>query len=174
MKTNLTTYLHGIGVASATDNTFDTLCRAGFDTIEKITAMSIQDIANITRPSGVQIGTVRATQIYNSWHSDRIQKLLSLAPRYVNNSAPAQCEAQHNPSHPLYGKTVCMTGADPAGRTRKQLEAILQQVGATPVGAVTAKTHILVQADPASTSTKSTKAKALSIPILSYTEAFPE
>ena len=66
-------------------------------------------------------------------------------------------------THPLFGKSVCITGA--LSRPRGEWEKLLQSLGAKLASGVTSKTHFLV-CNESSGSSKYKQAVALGIPIL--------
>jgi len=67
--------------------------------------------------------------------------------------------------NPFNGKSVAVTGKL-IHFTRDSINAKLESLGAKPASGVTAKTHYLINNDPASSSSKNKKANELNIPII--------
>ena len=170
-KLALPSFLDALTISGATENTFNVIVGAGYDTLEKIRAMSITEIADLTRDSGVQIGTARAAQIHQSLHSPRVSELLDQADAWLDTTPVAATPVEAVVLKlDLQGKNVVMTGSGPAPRS--ELEAKLKGAGAIVQGSVSKTTHYLICESASSTSSKAEKARKLGTAVVGYAEVF--
>lgn len=172
-KLALPEFLDALTISGATENTFRVIVNAGFDTLDKIRNMKTTDLANLTRDSGVQIGQVRAAQIYEGLRSPRIAELLDQADAWLDTS-PAVTAPDFVKASLLIdvaGLNVVMTGAGPA--PRNELEAQARAAGAIIQGSVSKTTHLLICESANSTSSKAEKARKLGTRVIGYAEVFP-
>lgn len=171
-KLALPEFLDALTISGATENTFRVIVNAGFDTLDKIRNMKTTDLANLTRDSGVQIGQVRAAQIYEGLRSPRIAELLDAADAWLDTTPAAAVEVTPvNLLIDLKGVTVVMTGAGPA--PRGELEAQARAAGAIVQGSVSKTTQLLICESANSTSSKAEKARKLGTRVIGYAEVFP-
>lgn len=70
----------------------------------------------------------------------------------------------------LTGKKICITGTLHNYKNRGELQAVIEQHGGKVVSSVTKNTHILINNDSNSTSSKNITAKKLNIPIITEDE----
>ena len=163
-KMSLAEYLESISI-SRMGRSWKDVISAGFNTVEKILAMSVEQLANVGRDTGRTVGE-RALEIHQSLHSPRVLGLLQHADKWVE--AP-QAQDTSALKIDVKGKNVCFTGTGPCDR--KKLTLILEAAGAKVCSSVTKNTHILLIEDANSTSTKAQSARALGTKIISYSDA---
>lgn len=161
-------YLQSLSISSMTDGTATLLISEGFDTIDKISAMSPKTIAEVGRATKKTIGTSRANKIYESLHSVRVQELLALSHYWFNPETKVE-EVSADVKIDLRGKNVVFTGTAPIARA--DLKALLVRLGANVQSSVNSKTDILFLSDLASTTGKAKEARDLgSVLMLPYSE----
>lgn len=81
---NLVQFLNSISIEAAGELTWNMIVEAGYDTVEKINRMSIDEIAVVGEADKREqslmqvkkIGEKTAIKIWNSLHGDRVQQLL--------------------------------------------------------------------------------------------------
>jgi DNA ligase (NAD+) len=146
------------------------LMKAGYDTLEKLQAASVEDFASVKG-----FGEILAEKAVKglSARSERIQRLLAAGVEIQKPEAAPSVEG------PLAGKTFCFTGAikkidEVKGKpfTRKHMEDLVVKRGGKTLTDVTSKLDFLVMADPKSRSSKAAKARELGTKILSEEEFF--
>ena len=117
---------------------------AGFDSIEKVQAAKLEEIAAIPG-----VGPSKGKAVVDGLKSRKaeIARLLAVGVVPVNKANAG----------PLAGKTFCFTGA--LGRPRKELEKLVEERGGALLSGVTKDLNYLVMADPSSGSSKAQKAK---------------
>lgn len=81
---NLPQFLNSISIEAAGEVTFNLMIEEGYDTVEKINAMTVQQIADVGKTSKKTIGEKTAEKIWNSLHSNRVKALLIYENLWVN------------------------------------------------------------------------------------------
>ncbi len=170
-KPPLDVFIAGLNVPEFSRQRAQMLVEAGHDTLEKVLALSPEEIAEVKG-----FGEILAERVHEGLHAReaRIQKLLDAGVEIAPPTASAEASAEG----PLAGKTFCFTGAVETVNpetdkhwTRKELEELVRANGGKPLPDVSKELDYLVMADPSSTSSKAKKAKKLGTEILSE-EAF--
>lgn len=178
-KLSLADFLGSLSIDKATAGTFEAFIAQGFDTLDKILAMTPADMYNAKTTSGTTIGS-RAQDIWNSLHSDRLTFPLANAALYLSAAPTAAVAADTNgwkvnleafgPVQSLADIKVVVTGAGPL--PRDVLANMLKARGATIQSAVSGSTSYLILEDPDSTTSKAKNARKLGIPMLAYDQVF--
>lgn len=90
---NLAQFLNSISIEAAGEVTFDLMIEEGFDNIEKINAMTVQEIADVGKSSRKTVGDKTAERIWKSLHSSRVQELLIYEKLWVDIMPIEEIEA---------------------------------------------------------------------------------
>ena len=167
-KLKLAQFLGAISISSATESTFKLLIREGYDSIEKINAMSEGQIARCGASEKRTVGDKRAAKIYESFHSNRVQACLVHAEKWV--AEPSESGGA-NLLMDINGKNVVFTGKGPFGR--KELKSALEDAGAIVQSGVSSTTHLLIVGDIDTNSGKAKKARSLGVEMVTYDKVFP-
>lgn len=140
-EVSLPVFLGGLGIEGASVSTFELIQAAGYDTLEKITAIYETGLENIDG-----IGEITAHNILNGLDikANVIKRLLD----YV--TIKDQVEGK------LSGKSFCFTGA--LEIKRGAAKKLVEDLGGTVKSSVSKGLTYLVQANPTSTSGKTKKA----------------
>ncbi len=141
---SLPRFLAGLGIEGFGLQTAKALVAAGFDTLPKVRAATLEQL---TALPGVGPAKARFVTEGLLARAQDIEHLLEAGVRPVEQRAAG----------PLAGKTFCFTGA--LSRPRKELEALVEKHGGSLLSGVTKDLHYLVLADPESGSSKAQKAK---------------
>ncbi|QDT26429.1 DNA ligase [Gimesia panareensis] len=132
-----------------------------FGTIDEIIKQSVEDLAEVN-----EIGPVIAESVYNFFHSDFGQKLVSdLKELGLNMGTPVA--KKEKASGVLDGKTVVVTGTL-SQFTRGEAKELIVKHGGKASGSVSSKTDYLLAGEKAGS--KLTKAQELDVPVLSEEE----
>ena len=127
-----------------------------FHSVQELETASIEALMELK-----DIGPVAALSIRNFFdqahNQEVVKKLLSLGIYW-----PVEDRIKLN-THPLYGKTVVLTGTL-TKMSREQAKESLEQLGAKVASSVSAKTHYLIVGEDAGS--KLRKAQELQVPIL--------
>lgn len=197
---NLAQFLNSLSIEDAGELTWDMIIEAKYDTVEKINEMSINDLAVIGEFDGKErfvqtkrIGEKTAIKIWNSLHSNRVQKLLPFWHLWVKEDPPMdevvvfikdkvkmsdslRIEIEEDESEEselkmdLRGKKVLFTGAGPF--SRNTLTAVLKRNGAIVQDNIRKDTEVLILADLDSNSNKTQKARKWGIQMVTYEDVF--
>ncbi len=146
------TFLGGLNISGCGTERFEALVKAGYDTLEKIQALTVPQIADIPG-----MGTKSATAIYQGLKKKEV--LIGKLLKHVKLVDP-----KPKKSEKLKGLSFCFTGE--MTHTREDLEQMVEE-NSGEVKGVSGKLTYLVQADPSSESSKSVKAKKLGTKIIS-------
>jgi DNA ligase (NAD+) len=141
---SLPKFLAALGIENFGLQTAKALVAAGFDSLEKLQAAKVEQLAPLPG-----VGPAKAKAVVDGLEvrKSSIAKLLAVGVVPVTKANAG----------PLAGKTFCFTGA--LGRPRKELEKLVEDRGGTLLSGVTKELNYLVMADPNSGSSKATKAK---------------
>ncbi len=135
-----------LGIPYCSTSTFRTVTEAGYDTIEKIQSLTMQDL---TRIDGM--GARRAEEMVGG-----LRRHANLIARLLGHVKPAQ-----KAIGAMTGKSICLTGFRDA-----TLQGAFERAGGTVKGSVGKGLTWLVTPDPASTSDKAQKARGLGVEIV--------
>jgi len=160
--------------SSGGTTTWKEIIGEGFNTIDKIRNMSIEEISECGKRSNKKIGLIRANKIFSCLHSKRMEKLLDKVYVLLKEKSD---EKIINPSitkisliTPIVDRHIVMTGEARWGR--KQLSELLENNGNTVQSSLSKQTNLLICDSRDSTSSKTKKAKSLGIEIKTYDEVF--
>lgn len=139
-----------LAVATATD-----IVQAGHDTVEKVLALTREDLMKVPN-----IGEVTAGQVFDGLQAKRgeIEELAKV----LDLKRPC--------SGPLAGKSFCITGA--TSKPRKAVEKQIMGAGGTVKGSVGAGLSYLVTNDPDTGSSKMQGAKKHGVTVISEAELY--
>lgn len=153
-QVDLITFLSALGIQGGAYNKCEKIFRNGFNTIEKLRKMSVEDLIQVE-----SFAEKSATEFMNSLQSkfDLIDELLEVGfqfeePQFANDSK-------------IVGKSFCITGA--LSEKRTVVEDRIRKLGGVVVSSVSKNTNYLVTNEKESKSSKFKKAESLNIPILS-------
>lgn len=165
-KLTLANFLDSISIRCATVDTWTLIIGEGYDTIDKILAMSVQQIAECGRATKRTIGE-RASKIYSSLHSNDNLYILEAATINAAFTTPQRTALLID----VKGKRVCMTGAAPV--PRDLLKEYLTSAGAIVQSAVSSNTDILFCESKDSTSSKAKAARVKGVRVMGYIDLLP-
>jgi DNA ligase (NAD+) len=153
----------GLCIPFVSKGTAARLCRY-YGTMNEVVLATFDELSKIE-----DIGPTVAKSIVDFFLDEDNMTLLSkLEINGVNlNRLPEDEPMIANATSELAGKVVVMTGALPSGTKRDEFSTMLARAGATVGSSVSGKTDYLVIADPSSTSSKATKARALGVVLIS-------
>ena len=141
----LPVFLASLGIDEFALETAKLIVSSGYDTLEKVQAATIEELAAIKG-----MGAIRAKNVVTGLkgRAEEIQRLLAagVVPILPNSAGGG-----------LMGKTFCFTGTLP--KPRKEYEDLVEKHGGTVLSGVTKELNYLVMADPNSGSTKAEKAR---------------
>lgn len=137
-------FLAALGIEGFSTQTARLLVGAGYDSVEKLAAASVPELAAVKG-----LGEVKAKWVVEgmSARRDEIERLFAAGIR-PKTSAQAG---------PLAGKSFCITGSH--SRPRKDLERMIEDAGGRVVTGVSKEVDFLLIADPSSGSSKAVKAR---------------
>ena len=159
-KAALVNFLSGLGIAGLGLQMWATLI-ASYPSLEQIRGL---DLAEIEEISG--FGNKMADQVVAglSFQSDLIDELLALG------FAPKVSKAVSSPQLRFAGMSFVITGQ--LSRSRAEIERLIVACGGSVAASISKKTTALITNNPASTSSKAKKARALGIAIWSEDKLF--
>lgn len=151
-KTDLTTFLASLGISGGAFNKCEKVVNNGFNTIEKIKNITVEDLMNMEG-----FAEKSSKDFYQSLKSKykTIDQLIDLGFKF---------EKKKMASDKLSGVKICITGELSMGR--KDMEKIIKENGGIVVSGVSKETTYLLTNEDDSTSSKSKKAKELKIPVI--------
>lgn len=152
----LPVFIAALGMDNFALETARLLVAAGYDTIEKMLAANVEQLAAVKG-----LGKIKAGSIVRglSARREEIQRILQ-DPR-LHPVTPQQ-------QGPLAGMTFCFTGT--SSKPRAELTQMVEGAGGRVLAAVTKDLQYLVIADPASTSSKAVKARKLGTKLITEAE----
>jgi NAD-dependent DNA ligase len=168
---NLAEFLNSLSIEGAGELTFNLIMEEGFDSIEKINSMGLDQIANVGKLNKKTIGEKTAWRLSKSLHSEHIQELLPYSTLWVKEDIIEDLKDSELRID-VRGKKLLFTGDGPFPRI--VLTAILKRNGAIIQSSVTKDTEILVLADRNSSSNKANKARKYGIKMMLYSDVFRE
>lgn len=155
---DLTTFLSALGISGGAYNKCDKVVQAGFNTIEKLEKMTIDQLSEVE-----SFAEKSATEFVNSYR-EKIPLVKSLLKKGFSFEERPVGDSQ------IAGKKICITGS--LSEKRSVIEARIREAGGGTTGSVSKNTDYLLTNDANSGSSKAKKAKELGIPIISETELF--
>lgn len=167
--------LIGFAIPLASEGTAKRLCRAGYKSIEEVSAAKQEDLEKIE-----DVGPMVAASLVEFFSSPEIkQEISDLRSLGVNldvlpEDAPVKIKVQAGQdAPPLLGKKICVTGKLPSGIDRKAFQGLLEAQGGKAVSSVSKECDYLVCGPDIlqKGSSKLTSAKNLGITVLSEDEA---
>jgi DNA ligase (NAD+) len=172
-EVTLSEFVGGLNIPQFGRRMTDTLVEAGFDTLDKIKNMSVEDLIAI---KGIEMKTANAFLNGMKKKEEVIKNLLDVGIKIKGKEKPVMANTKANSQ--ITGKSFVFTGAieriDEKGEryTRNRLQELVVQNGGMTPSSVAKGVSYLVQADPSSTSSKTQKAEKLGVEILSEKDFF--
>lgn len=151
MKLPIPTFIAALGIETVSRETAKLLFRAGYDSIDKLAAATVEELSAIGG-----LGAIKAQRISEGIRA-RLPEIARLEAVGVVPIAPAD-------SGPLAGLTFCFSGSH--SRPRKVLEQLVERNGGHVASGVTKGLAYLVLADATSTSSKAEKARKLGTQVI--------
>jgi len=153
--------LHGLGIPHVGEGAARKLA-AHFHSINALSRATADVLENVP-----DIGTIMAEEIAQYFKNPRnIELIEKLVKAGVSMKDEAPVDAA-DPGHPLFGKTVVVTGALEQ-YSRDEIKDVLRKVGAVVTDSVSKKTSFLIAGSDAGS--KLEKARKLNVPVLSESE----
>jgi DNA ligase (NAD+) len=172
-EVTLPEFIGGLNIPQFGRRMTDTLVEAGYDTLDKITNMSVEDLIAI---KGIEMKTANAFLNGIRKKKEVIKNLLDVGIKIKGKEKPVMAKSKANSQ--ITGKSFVFTGAieriDEKGEryTRNRLQELVIQNGGMTPSSITKGVSYLVQADPSSTSSKTQKAEKFGVEIISEKEFF--
>jgi DNA ligase (NAD+) len=148
-------FLGGLSIPGIGQQTIKVIMDAGFDTLEKVRAMSVADIEGVKG-----MGKIRAGSLFQG-----LKDYEAVIDALIKNGVQIKEKQVMDTTGKLSGQVVVFTGE--ASRPRKELQAMVESNGGKCGSSVSKQTTLLVLADPESTSTKANKARAMGVKLIS-------
>jgi len=150
---NLIQFLSALGITGGAYNKCEKVVLGGFDTIEKVVNLTVQDLISLDG-----FAEKSATDFVGSINEKKetINKLISLGFNFK--------KLEEIKDSKISGLKFCITGS--LSMKRSDLQKIIKQNGGEAVSSVSSKTDYVITNDTESTSSKFVKAKELNIPII--------
>jgi DNA ligase (NAD+) len=157
---SLAAFVAGFDFEGVGETIMDKVSAAGFNTLEKLRAASVEEIAGV-----YGLGEITARTIAEGLAETRGEMDAVLAGGIITIAAPPREEDQ-----PFRGLSFCFTG-ELASMKRNEAEERIKALGGAAKASVVKDLSFLVTNDPGSGSGKNKKAQTLGIPIIDE-EAF--
>jgi len=154
-EVTLAQFIGGLNIKNFSTSMAELLIENGYSTLDSMINADVNDLIKI---KGIEVKTATAFVTGMAIKEDIITDLLSNGVQIIEKISTSGNESKLN------GKSFCFTGA--MSRPRKELEKLVKDNGGEVRGVSKGLTY-LVQADPSSTSGKTTKAKSLGTEIIS-------
>jgi DNA ligase (NAD+) len=152
---SLAAFVAGFDFDGVGEIILDKVVAAGFDTIEKLRAATMEDLAAVYGLGEISARTIVEGLVETAAEMDRV-----LAAGVIGIAAPPSAEGQ-----PLRGRSFCFTG-ELVSMKRKEAEEKIKALGASAKTSVTKDLSYLVTNDPESGSAKNVKARDLGVAII--------
>jgi DNA ligase (NAD+) len=154
---DLAAFLHALGIPNAGKATARVLADH-FGSLDRLMAADIEELKTLP-----DVGDVVAESIYGFFRDPVVRESIErMRARGVKAEAERPA-AQADASHPLFGKTVVLTGTL-SRLTRDEATKRLEALGARVAGSVSRKTDLVIAGENAGS--KLAKARELGIPVL--------
>jgi DNA ligase (NAD+) len=151
--------IYGLGIRHVGESTARDLA-AQYGSLEALQAADLPSLLNVR-----DVGEVVARSVLD-YCADPAARAM-LAKLTACGVAPPRMTLQKDTNHPLFGKTVVLTGSLQT-LTRDDAAQQLRALGAVVAGSVSKKTHILVAGEDAGS--KLDKAQALGVAVVDETQ----
>ena len=159
-STDLVTFMAALGIQGGAVNKCEKIVFSGYDTIDKVKKMTIDQLVEVDSFAEKSAGE------FIAGIQKKIPLINELTDLGVRIKAPKKIK-----DNPYKGKKICITGSLSTGRS--QVENIIRNMGAVVVSSVSKNTDFLLTNDKKSNSSKFKKAKTLDIPIISEKDIIP-
>lgn len=151
---SLAAFIAGFDIEGVAETTMEKIINAGFDTLEKLRAAVVDEIAGVHG-----LGTITATTIADGLKETAAEMDAVLA------AGPVSISRSNTGSLPMRGMSFCFTG-ELLSMKRSQAEEKIKALGAQAKSTVVKDLSYLVTNDPGSNSSKNKKAHELGIKII--------
>jgi len=152
---SLAVFIAGFDLEGVAETTMDKIIAAGFDTLKKLRAATVADLASV-----YGLGEITASVIVDGL-KECAAEIDSVLKTGIITIAPPPSEE----SQPLRGLSFCFTG-ELKSMKRGEAEEKIKSLGAQSKATVVKGLSYLVTNDPASGSSKNKKARELGIPVI--------
>jgi DNA ligase (NAD+) len=152
---SLAAFVAGFDFEGVGETIMDKVAAAGFDTLEKLRAAPVEELAAV-----YGLGEITARTIVEGLTETRDEMEKVLAGGIISIAAPPAADAQ-----PLRGKSFCFTG-ELGSMKRGEAEERIKALGAQAKSSVVKDLSFLVTNDPESGSGKNVKARKLGVAII--------
>ncbi len=159
-NTELVTFLSSLGISGGAYNKCEKVVLAGFNTLEKLRNLTIENLISI---EGFAEKSAQDFLASLKEKRDMINELETLGFSF---------EAVEIVEGPFMQKKVCITGS--LSRKRAEIEKDLRELGAIVVSSVSKNTNFLLTNDKSPSSSKFKKAIELDIPVISEEEFYSQ
>jgi len=156
---SLAAFTAGFDMEGVAETTMEKIAAAGFDTLEKLRAASIADLASV-----YGLGEITASVITDGLKECAAEMDAVLKTGIITIAPPPSEESQ-----PMRGLSFCFTG-ELKSMKRGEAEEKIKALGAQAKSSVVKGLSYLVTNDPASGSSKNKKAKELGVRIINEDE----
>ncbi|WP_239615929.1 NAD-dependent DNA ligase LigA [Cohnella mopanensis] len=154
----LASFLNALGIPNTGKATTKMLADH-FGDLDRLMAAEAEELVGLP-----DVGGIVAESIYSFFHDPLAQESIARMRAYgVKAEAAAPAAAAADASHPLFGKTVVLTGTLTV-MTRDEAAKKLEALGAKVSGSVSKKTDLVIAGESAGS--KLTKARDLGVPVL--------
>jgi len=89
-KISLAAYMNFLSIVGAGDVTWNQVVDAGYDTVDKINAMTIEELSNVGSGEGHRVGEKTAQKIWDCLHSERVQELMKFFDLWIDKGPPME------------------------------------------------------------------------------------
>jgi len=152
---SLAVFIAGFDFEGVAETTMEKIASAGFDTLEKLRAASVADLASV-----YGLGEITASVIADGLKECAAEIDSVLKTEIITIAPPPSEESQ-----PLRGQSFCFTG-ELKSMKRGEAEEKIKSLGAQSKSSVVKGLSYLVTNDPASGSSKNKKARELGIQVI--------
>jgi DNA ligase (NAD+) len=152
---SLAAFVAGFNFEGVGELIMEKAAAAGFDTLEKLRAASVEDLAGVYGLGEITARTIAEGLEETAGEMDEV-----LAAGVIRIAPPPPAEDQ-----PLRGRSFCFTG-ELASMKRNEAEEKIKALGASAKSSVVKDLSFLVTNDPGSGSAKNKKAQSLGVPII--------
>ncbi len=156
---SLAAFIAGFDFEGIAETTMEKVTAAGFNTLEKLRAATVEDLASIHG-----LGTITAAVIADGLTETAVEMDAVLAAGPISIAPPPPEETMS-----LRGLSFCFTG-ELSSMKRNQAEEKIKALGAQAKSTVVKGLSYLVTNDPSSGSSKNKKARELGIPVIGEDE----
>ena len=152
---SLAAFVAGFDLEGVAETTMDKVAAAGFDTLEKLRAATVEELAEVYGLGSITAGVIAGGMTETAAEMDAV-----LAAGVISIAPPPPLEAL-----PFRGLSFCFTG-ELSSMKRGQAEKQIKALGASVKASVVTDLSYLVTNNPESGSSKNKKARELGVPII--------